>query len=142
MKNSFVLFAFILLGGLCFSSCDKDEIAARKTAYFFTENDSETSELLLYINGTLIGQLPVVPGGIANCEGRSKAIEKKLDLGKSTVEVKRTVDGSEEVVMEMDLEVAKNGRQVENLGSRRGDAHISSFQGSDLGTCLLIELSE
>lgn len=128
-----------LLGGLLFSACNKEEIEARKTAYFFTKSTSSTSVLSTYVEGKLIGELPVVAEGIAACSEKSKGLEKLLNLGISTIVVKNNDD---EVVIDVDLELKKKGREVNIKEIRKGTLSPHTYQLGGSQTCLIVELSE
>lgn len=128
-----------VLGGVLFSACNKEEIEARKTAYFFTKSTSSSSALTVYAEDKLIGELPVVPKGIDNCSEKSKGLEKLLNLGTSKIVAKNSAG---EVVIDIDLELKKNGREIVIKEIRKGDVSPASFLLGGSRTCLIVRLTE
>ena len=139
MSNLKLIIVCCLFGCLLFTSCNKDEIEARKTAYFFIKNTSSTSGLTIYIEDKLIGELPIVSEGINNCSETTKGLKKLLDRGVNTIVAKNSAG---EVVIDVDFELKKNGREVNIKEARKGTGTLNSFQVGGSETCLIIELLE
>lgn len=135
----FVVLAFIIASSFILTSCNKERIEARKTAYFFSKTEAPQL-FMLYVDDALIGELPLVPEGISECSAKSKGIEQLLKRGKNRIKIKNE---KEELIAEAILELSRDGKAVTIGDARIGTFNVSSVQDKEASaTCLIVEINE